>query len=71
MLPCLMLTWEILLGYLSVLVQTNIMSFLSNAGQEFPVGEYQIMWETRFTKFLALSVDLGVGISWSASETND
>ena len=29
-----------------------------------------IMPETRFTEFLALSVDLRVWISWSASETN-
>ena len=35
-----------------------------------PEGK-QIMPETRFTKFLALSVDPGVGISRSASETDD
>ena len=29
------------------------------------------MQEMRFTEFLALSVDLMVGISWSASETDD
>ena len=34
-----------------------------------PKGK-QIMLETRFTEFLALSVDLSVGIFWSASESN-
>ena len=29
------------------------------------------MPETRFTEFLALSVDPRVGISWSASKTDD
>ena len=31
----------------------------------------RIMPETRFTSFPALYVDPVVGISWSASETND
>ena len=31
----------------------------------------RIMPEMRFTNFLALSVDQRVGISWSASETDD
>ena len=35
-----------------------------------PEGE-RIMSETRFTSFAALSVDLGVGFSRSASETDD
>ena len=35
-----------------------------------PEGK-QMMPETRFTVFLALSVDLTVGISRSASETDD
>ena len=35
-----------------------------------PEGK-RIMPETRFTDFRALSVDSRVGISWSASETDD
>ena len=35
-----------------------------------PEGK-QIMPETRFTEFPALSVDQRVGISWSASKTDD
>ena len=35
-----------------------------------PSGQW-IMPETRFTEFLALSIDLRVGISRSASETDD
>ena len=35
-----------------------------------PEGE-RIMPETSFTEYLAFSVDLRVGISWSASQTDD
>ena len=38
--------------------------------KSFPEGQ-RIMPETRFTSFLALSVDPRVGISWSAMKTDD
>ena len=42
-------------------------SSVSDADREIP----RIMPETRLTEFPVLSVDLKVGISWSASETDD
>ena len=51
-------------------VRQNLSS-VSDADREIPTEGQQILLETKFTKFPAVATDQTVGISQSASETND
>ena len=55
--------------HVTATLKTNIIYHRSSMQTEIPQPEgKRIMPETRFTEFLAISVDPRVGISWSASE---
>ena len=62
---------QVLRCYFLVSVINRIYHWSSMQTEKSQSEGKRIVPETRFTEVPALSVDLRVGISWSASETDD